>query len=207
MPYTTKTSAFRLELAGRILLGRDDMTYSALAAYYRCSPNHVGTLSKKLKDESDQFLLDAIDAAERYYDRNGAEVSAGSIKAYLQRRRGSGYETVKSAVNALEEKVQGILDKFQGAPIQYKEAKKIIANTIRKLALKPIDANTVNTALEDMGNALDQLEPSSPIDPRGVAPREFYKQISPCLNIVNSRLLIQYTFICGETGRKPRSRS
>ena len=100
------------------------MTYSALAAYYRCSPNHVGTLSKKLKDESDQFLLDAIDAAERYYDRNGTEVSAGSIKAYLQRRRLSGYETDKSAVNALEEKVQGILDKFQGAPIQCKEQKR-----------------------------------------------------------------------------------
>ena len=158
-------------------------------------------LSKKLKDESDQFLLDAIDAAERYYDRNGTEISAGSIKAYLQRRRLSGFETVKSAVNALEEKVQGILDKFQGAPVQYKEAKKIIANTIRKWALNPIDANTVNTALETMGNALDQLEPSSSIDPRGVPPREFYKQISPCLNIVNSLLLIQYTFICGETGR------
>ena len=98
--------------------------------------------------------------------------------------------------------MQGILDKFQGAPIQYKKTKNVIACTIRKLALNPIDANTVNsTALEDMGNALDQLEPSSPIDPRGVAPREFYKQISPCLNIVNSRLLIQYTFICGETGR------
>ena len=200
MPYTTKTSAFRHELAGRILLGRDHFTYSALASYYGCSCDHVGTLNKKLKDESDQFLLDAIDAAERYYDQNGTEVSAGSIKAYLQRRRLSGYETVKSAVNALEEKVQGILDKFQGAPVQYKEAK-IIANTIRKWALNPIDANTVNTALETMGNALDQLEPSSSIDPRGVPPREFYKQISPCLNIVNSLLLIQYTFICGETGR------
>ena len=198
-PHAICASAFRLELAGRILLGRDHFTYSALASYYGCSCDHVGTLNKKLKDESDQFLLDAIDAAERYYDQNGTEVSAGSIKAYLKRRRLSGYETVKSAVNALEEKVQGILDKFQGASVQYKEAK-IIANTIRKWALNPIDANTVNTALETMGNALDQLEPSSSIDPRGV-PREFYKQISPCLNIVNSRLLIQYTFICGETGR------
>ncbi len=177
------------------------MAYTALATYYGCSRNHVATLSTKLEDASDDFLLHAIDAAEKYYDQHGIEVSAGSIQAYLQRRRRSGYETDKSAVKALEEKVQGILDKIQGAPDQYKMAKNVIACTIRKLALNPIDANTVIAALEDMGNALDQLEPSSSFDPRGVAPREFYKQISPCSNILNSRLLIQYTFICGETGR------
>jgi hypothetical protein len=201
MPYTTKTSAYRHELAGRILLGRDDMTYSALASHYGCCHDHVAKLSAKLKDASDDFLLLAINAAERYYDQHGIEVSAGSIQAYLQRRKLSGYDTVQSAVNAHEEKVRGILDRFQGAPIQFIEAKNVIACTIRKLALNPIDAHTVNAALEDMGNALDQLEPSSSTDQRGVAPREFYKQISPCLKIVNSRLLIQYTFICGETGR------
>ncbi len=50
----------------------------------------------------------------------------------------------------------------------------IIADTVRRLALKPIDAETVMAALEDMGRALDQLEPSSSNDQRGMAPREFH---------------------------------
>jgi len=207
MPAITKIEKY--EIAGRLELGRegDCITYKDLANQYDKSVRSIATIRAETKDNFSDFRPLAIEAAEKYYDRNGIEVSAGSVRAYLQSRQLSDYETVKSSVEAHEEKVRGILDNFQTAPIQLKKAKDVIECTIRKLALNPIDAHTVNAALEDIGNALDQLEPSSSMDQRGVAPREFYKQISPCLNIVNSRLLIQYTFICGEIGRKPRSRS
>jgi hypothetical protein len=176
MPNKTKTTVFTHELAGRLELGRkgDIITYPVLASQYSCSERFIVTLRSKTKDTYDEFRLLAIESAEKYLDSKGIEVSAGSVRAYLQRRQLPGCTAVESAVRAQEDRVQDVLVKFQSVPIIYQNAKKIIADTVRRLALKPIDAETVMAALEDMGRALDQLEPSSSNDQRGMAPREFH---------------------------------
>ena len=106
MSYVTKTNEYKHELAGRIELGRDGLSYPALASHYRCSRDFIVKLRSKSKDTFDDFRLHAIDAAEKYYERNGIEVSAGSVRAYLERRRHADYETVVFAVKAQEEKVR-----------------------------------------------------------------------------------------------------
>ena len=179
MPNKTKTTEFTHELAGRLELGRkgDCIRYPDLASQYFCSERFIVTLRSKTKDTYDEFRLRAIESAEKYLDRKGIEVSAGSVRAYVQRRQLPAETAVESALRAQEDRVQDVLNKFQGVPITYQNAKKIIADTVRRLALNPIDAETVMAALQDMGRALDQLEslePSSSNDQRGMAPREFH---------------------------------
>ena len=181
MTYVTKTDKYKHELAGRIELGRDGLAYSALASHYGCCTDHIAKLRKKSKDNFDDFRLNAIIAAEKYYEVNGIEVSAKSLRAYLERRRLPDYGEVVSAVRAHEEKVHGVLHKFEGVPIQFQRAKNIIAATIRLLALKPINASSVAAALDEMGKAMDQLDPSSSSDQIGMAPGNICNNFSPLL--------------------------
>ena len=177
----TKTDKYKHELAGRVELGRDGLAYPALALHYDCSQNFIVKLRATSKDKFDDFRLRAINAAEKNYELNGIKASAGSLRAYLERRRLSDYAEVVTAVRAHEEKVQGVLHKFEGAPIQFQSAKNIIAATIRLLALKPINASSIAAALDDMGKAMDQLDPSSSSDQIGMAPGNICNNFSPLL--------------------------
>jgi hypothetical protein len=78
-------------------------------------------------------------------------------------------------------KVHGVLHKFEGVPIQFQRAKNIIAATIRLLALNPINASSVAAALDEMGKAMDQLDPSSSSDQIGMVPGNICNNFSPLL--------------------------
>jgi hypothetical protein len=82
-----KTDKFRYEAAGRAELGRDGASNEKLGTYYDCRKDTIIQLTKLFRANHDDFRMLEIDAAEQDYKLNSIQVSAGSVRTYLMRRR------------------------------------------------------------------------------------------------------------------------
>ena len=87
MTYRCKTDEFRYVAAGRSELGRDGAKHEQLASEYSCGSVTLTRFTKQFRANHNCFRKLAIEAAGQLYKEKGIQVSAGSVRAYLMRRR------------------------------------------------------------------------------------------------------------------------
>ena len=189
MKYHCLTDGFRYVAAGRSELGRDDSKHEQLASEYGCSTDTIAQLSRKFRDNRNNFRELAIEAARQHYKKKGIQVSAGSVRAYLMRRRRKygnfDLESVEQSLKAHEERSEVALRKFQGDPLMSQMLQDIISRAIEGIAVQDfqsaVEASKVAFALETINDeldGLDQLDPR-PVDPIGTSPSDFHEIVSP----------------------------
>ena len=198
--YHCKSDRFRYVAAGRSELGRDDATHEQLEGEKDRGKETLTRLKRLFRVNTDNFRKLAIEAAEQQYDSNQIKISAGSVRAYVQRRRRKyghfDFGSVEHALRAQEERFRVALCKFQGVPLMCERVQNIISGAIGWIAVQDVnptvEASNVASALEAMHNELDQLE-QRPVNQIGTAPQNFHvKQFLRYLNIVNSGFLILF---------------
>ena len=210
MKYHCLTDGFRYVAAGRSELGRDDSKHEQLASEYGCSTDTIAQLSRKFRDNRDNFRELAIEAARQHYKKKGIQVSAGSVRAYLMRRRRKygnfDFESAEQSLKAHEERFEVAFRIFQGAPLEYERLQNIISGGIRSIAEQDfqstVEASRVASALKAMHDALDELDPR-PVDQIGTAPPDFHEIVSPVFK--HREFWIPNSIWCNlNNGRQPR---
>jgi len=199
--------------AGRAELGRDGAKHEQLASEYSCGSDTLTQLTKQFRANHDGFRKLAIEAAGQLYKEKGIQLSAGSVRAYLLRRRQRylryghfDFESAEQSLKANEERVEVALRKFQGAPLEYEWLQSIISGGIGWIAVQDFqptaEASNVATALEGMNDELDQLDPR-PVDQIGTAPPDFHEIVSPVFK--HREFWIPNSIWCNlNNGRQPR---
>ena len=210
MTYRCKTDEFRYVAAGRSELGRDGAKHEQLASEYSCGSVTLTRFTKQFRANHNCFRKLAIEAAGQLYKEKGIQVSAGSVRAYLMRRRRKygkfDFESAEQSLKAHEERFEVALRKFQGAPLEYERLQNIISGGIGWIAVQDFqptaEASNVATALEGMNNELDQLDPR-PVDQIGTSPPDFHEIVSPVFK--HRELWIPDSIWCNlNNGRQPR---
>jgi hypothetical protein len=177
MTFYARVERSKYEIGGRSELGRVGETRDQLKSDYDFSNETLLKINLHFQQNHDNFRLLACEAANKYYEINGIEVSPESLRLYLDRRRRrygfSDFEGAVPAVKAQEIRFLLALRKFEGVYPKYKSVQQIISGAIQWIALQDtVNASTVAAALEDMNKALDQLDPRPSNDQIGTVPRD-----------------------------------
>jgi hypothetical protein len=186
MKYHCLTDGFRYVAAGRSELGRDDSKHEQLASEYMCTTETISQITRKFRENRDNFRKLAIEKTRQHYKVKGIQVSAGSVRAYLMRRRRKygnfDFQSVEQSLKAHEERFEVALRKFEGVTLEYERLQNFISGGIRGIAKQDfqptVEASKVASALQAMHDALDQLDPR-PVDQIGTAPPDFHEIVSP----------------------------
>jgi hypothetical protein len=213
MQYHCKTDEFRFVAAGRSELGRDDSKHEQLASEYMCTTETISQITRKFRENRDNFRKLAIEKTRQHYKEKGIQVSAGSVRAYLMRRRRKygnfDFQSVEQSLKAHEERFEVALRKFQGDLLMSQMLQDIISRAIEWIAVQDfqsaVEASKVACALETINDeldGLDQLDPR-PVDPIGTAPPDIHEIVSPVFK--HRELWIPDSIWCNlNNGRQPR---
>ena len=213
MTYRCKTDEFRYVAAGRSELGRDGAKHEQLASEYSCGSVTLTRFTKQFRANHNCFRKLAIEAAGQLYKEKGIQVSAGSVRAYLMRRRRKygnfDFESAEQSLKAHEERSEVALRKFQGDPLMSQMLQDIISRAIEGIAVQDfqsaVEASKVAFALETINDeldGLDQLDPR-PVDPIGTSPSDFHEIVYPVFK--HRELWIPDSIWCNlNNGRQPR---